>query len=112
MCPQAPKLSPEYSYKVGLQTVITEKPLQLRPVTRSSHEGACYNGPNSTWAFALDKGAGWCDLVIGLRPAACWTKGGDRQSFFLCWCSEIDKGIERRVASSPSLQHLPSEGPV
>jgi hypothetical protein len=36
MCPQAPGLSPEYSHKVGLQTVITEKPLQIRPVTHFS----------------------------------------------------------------------------
>jgi hypothetical protein len=53
----------------------------------------------------LDEGAGWCDLVVGLHPAACWTKGGDRQSFCLRWCSEIGEGIERRVASSPSPQH-------
>jgi hypothetical protein len=60
----------------------------------------------------LDEGAGWCDLVVGLRPAACWTKGGDCRSFCLRWCSEIGEGIERRVVSSPSPQHLPSEGPV
>jgi hypothetical protein len=64
------------------------------------------------WAFVLDEGAGWCDLVVGLRPAACWTKGGDCQSFCLRWCSEIGEGIERRVASSPLPQHLSSEGPV
>jgi hypothetical protein len=35
-------------------------------------------------------------------------KGGDRQSFFLRWCSEIDEGTERRVASSPlPQQRLP-----
>jgi hypothetical protein len=39
MCPQAPRLSPEYSYKAGLQTVIIEKPLQIRPVMRSGHAG-------------------------------------------------------------------------
>jgi hypothetical protein len=39
MCPQAPKLSLEYSYKAGLQTVITEKPLQIRLVMRSGHAG-------------------------------------------------------------------------
>jgi hypothetical protein len=55
---------------------------------------------------------GWGDLVVGLRPAACWTKGGDCQSSRLCRCHEIGEGIERRVASSPSPQHLPSEGPV
>jgi hypothetical protein len=30
----------------------------------------------------------------------------------LRWCSDSSEGIERRVASSPSPQHLPSEGPV
>jgi hypothetical protein len=60
----------------------------------------------------LDEGAGWGDLVVGLRPAACWTKGGDCPSFRLRWCSKIGEGIKRRVAYSPSPQHLPSEGPV
>jgi hypothetical protein len=39
MYPQAPGLSPEYSYKGGLQTVITEKLLQIGPVTRFSVRG-------------------------------------------------------------------------
>jgi hypothetical protein len=39
MCPQTPRLSPEYSHKAGLQTVITEMPIQIRPVTRSGHIG-------------------------------------------------------------------------
>jgi hypothetical protein len=37
MCPQTPRLSPEYSLKAGLQTVITGRPLQIRPVTRNGH---------------------------------------------------------------------------
>jgi hypothetical protein len=39
MCPQAPRLSSEYSHKVGLQTVITGRPLQIRPVMCSGHAG-------------------------------------------------------------------------
>jgi hypothetical protein len=39
MCPQAPRLSPEYFHKVGLQTVITENLLQIRPVTHFSVRG-------------------------------------------------------------------------
>jgi hypothetical protein len=39
MCPQAPRLSPEYSHKAGLLTVIIGKPLQIRPVMRSGHTG-------------------------------------------------------------------------
>jgi hypothetical protein len=37
--PQASGLSPEYSHKGGLQTVITEKLLQIRPITRFSVRG-------------------------------------------------------------------------
>jgi hypothetical protein len=39
MCPQLPRLSPEYSHKAGLQTVITRMPLQIRPVTHGGHAG-------------------------------------------------------------------------
>jgi hypothetical protein len=54
----------------------------------------------------LDEDAGWGDLVAGLRPAACWTKGGNCRSLCLRCCSEIGEGIERRVASSPSPQQV------
>jgi hypothetical protein len=60
----------------------------------------------------LDETAGWDNLIIGLCPATRGTKGKVCQSSYLCWCSESSEGIERRVASSPSPQHLPSEGPV
>ena len=39
MCPQAPRVSLEYSHKVGLQTVITEKPLQIGPVMHLAVRG-------------------------------------------------------------------------
>jgi hypothetical protein len=39
MCPQLPRLSPEYSHKAGLQTVITRMSLQIRPVTHGGHAG-------------------------------------------------------------------------
>jgi hypothetical protein len=60
----------------------------------------------------LDEAAGWDYPVIGLRPVTRETKGRVCQSSCLRWCSESSEGIERRVASSPSPQHLPSEGPV
>jgi hypothetical protein len=44
----------------------------------------------------LDEAAGWDDLVTGLRPATRGTKGKSTS----------------RLLSSPSPQHLPSEGPV
>jgi hypothetical protein len=39
MCPQAPRLSPEYSHKAGLQTVIIGRPLQIRHIIRGGHAG-------------------------------------------------------------------------
>jgi hypothetical protein len=39
LCPRVPGLSSEYSHKGGLQTVITEKLLQMRPVTCLSTRG-------------------------------------------------------------------------
>jgi hypothetical protein len=68
MCPQAPRLSPKYSHKAGLQTVITGKPLQImlvmrsgraRPVTmgRFTRGPPCWTRPRdetaSSWAFVL-----------------------------------------------------------
>ena len=67
MCPQLPRLSPEYSHKAGLQTVITGMPLQIRLVTRGGHAGPIYNGPDRTWASELDEAALWDDFVAGLR---------------------------------------------
>jgi hypothetical protein len=60
----------------------------------------------------LDEVAGWDDFAVGLRLPMHGTKGRVCQSSCLRCCSESGEGIERRVASSPSLQHLPSEGPV
>jgi hypothetical protein len=47
MCPQLPRLSPEYSHKVGLQTVITGMPLQIRPVTHGGLAGPVTTGRNA-----------------------------------------------------------------
>jgi hypothetical protein len=62
MCPQLPRLSPEYSHKAGLQTVITGMPLQIRPVTQRRPCGARYDGPDRTWASELDEAALWDTL--------------------------------------------------
>jgi hypothetical protein len=51
MCPQAPRLSPEYSHKVGLHTVITEKPLQIGPVIHLAMRGLLQ----------------WAEFHVGLR---------------------------------------------
>jgi hypothetical protein len=59
MCPQTPRLSPEYSYKAGLQTVITGRPLQIRHITRNGHAwpvtmGRITRGPPS-WTRSQDE---------------------------------------------------------
>jgi hypothetical protein len=51
MCPQAPRLSPKYSHKVGLQTVIIEKPLQIGPVIHLAMRGLLQ----------------WAKFYVGLR---------------------------------------------
>ena len=111
MCPQLPRLSPEYSHKAGLQAVITRMPLQTRPVTQRRPRGARYNGPDRTWASELDEAALWDAFAAGLRLVPIKR----RVSLPALSLSEqrlISGDFERRVASLPSPQHLPSEGPV
>jgi hypothetical protein len=87
MCPQPPRLSPEYSNKAGLQTVITGMPLQIRPVTRGGHAGPVTMGRIT-------------------RGPLSWTRphGGMTTSQAFVWCR-----IKRRVSLpvlSPSDQRL------
>jgi hypothetical protein len=87
MCPQPPRLSPEYSHKAGLQTVITGMPLQIRPVTRGGHAGPVTMGRIT-------------------RGPLSWTRprGGMTTSQAFVWCR-----IKRRVSLpvlSPSDQRI------
>jgi hypothetical protein len=87
MCPQPPRLSPEYSHKAGLQTVITGMPLQIRHVTRGGPAGPVTMGRIT-------------------RGPLSWTRphGGMTTSQAFVWCR-----IERRVSLpvlSPSDQRL------
>jgi hypothetical protein len=87
MCPQPPRLSPEYSHKAGLQTVITGMPLQIRPVTRGGHAGPVTMGRIT-------------------RGPLSWTRphGGMTPSQAFVWCR-----IKRRVSLpilSPSDRRL------
>jgi len=90
MCPQTPRLSPEYSHKAGLQTVITGMPLQIRPVTRSGHAGPVTMGRIT-------------------RGPPSWTRphGGMTSSQAFVWCrmgrrvslpvlSPLDQRLQRR----------------
>jgi hypothetical protein len=60
----------------------------------------------------LDEVARWDDLVTGLRPMTYGTKGEPVRCLVSVGPTIAGEGIERRVASLPSPQHLPSEGPV
>jgi hypothetical protein len=51
LCPRVPGLSPKYSHKGGLQTIITEKLLQMRLVTCLSTRGPLQ----------------WAEFHVGLR---------------------------------------------
>jgi hypothetical protein len=75
MCPQTPSLSPEYSHKAGLQTVITSMPLQIRPVTQRRPRRARYNGPDHAWASELNEAALRDDFVAGIRLVPNGAKG-------------------------------------
>jgi hypothetical protein len=111
MCPQTPSLSPEYSHKAGLQAVITSMPLQIRPVTQRRPRRARYNGPDHTWASGLNEAEPREGVAVGLRQSA-ESSEGCPCPLCLCQTSDCGGGLERRVASLPSPQHLPSEGPV
>jgi hypothetical protein len=111
MCPQTPSLSPEYSHKAGLQAVITSMPLQIRPMTQRRPRRARYNGPDHTWASGLNEAEPREGVAVGLRQSA-ESSEGCPCPLCLCQTSDCGGGLERRVASLPSPQHLPSEGPV
>ena len=51
------------------------------------------------------------DVTAGLRLVLNEAKGVPAR-FVSCQTSDCGEGLERRVASLPSPQHLPSEGPV
>jgi hypothetical protein len=104
MCPQAPRLSPEYSHKVGLQTVITGEPSQIGLVIHLVVRGLLQ----------------WAEFIMGSRdrrdcmtghpcqgPSSC---GVEDEGWKLLvtsplWYNELGEGFERRVASGPSPQH-------
>jgi hypothetical protein len=88
MCPQTPRLSPEYSHKAWLQTVITGMPLQLRPVTRSGHAGPVTMGRIT-------------------RGPPCWTRphGGMTSSQVFVRC-RMGRRVSLPVVLSPLDQRL------
>jgi hypothetical protein len=83
MCPQAPRSSPEYSHKAGLQTVITEKPSQPGPVMRSALRGLLQ----------------WAEFYVGLRVGR--GRETERPHRRPLSCSLLDKGWKPPVALPP-----------
>jgi hypothetical protein len=86
MCPQTPRLSPEYSHKAGLQTVITGRPLQIRPVMRSGHAGP----------VTMDRIT---------RGPPCWTRSQDETTsslVFVRW--HMGRRVSLPVVLSPLVQ--------
>jgi hypothetical protein len=88
MCPQTPRLSPEYSHKAGLQTVITGRPLQIRPLTRNGHAGP----------FTMGRIA---------RGPPFWTRSQDETTssqFFVRW--RMRRRVSLPVVLSPLVQRV------
>jgi hypothetical protein len=98
-------LSPEYSHKAGLQTVITGIPLQIRPITRSGHTGLVTMGRITRGPPRCDEAARWDDLVGGLRLTSYGAKGVPAH-FVSVGPTISAKALERRVASLPSPQQM------
>jgi hypothetical protein len=103
MCPQLPRLSPEYSHKAGLQTVITGMPLQIRPVTRGGHAGPVTMGRIARGPLS------WTRPHCGMPSSSVfvWCRSKRRVSLPALSLSEqrLNSGdFERRVAFLPSLQ--------
>jgi hypothetical protein len=67
MCPQLPRLSPEYSHKAGLQTIITVMPLQIRPVTHGGHAGPVTMGRIARGPLSWTRPHCGMTFVAGLR---------------------------------------------
>jgi hypothetical protein len=88
MCPQAPRLSPEYSYKAGLQTLITGRPLQIRPVMRSGHAGP----------IAMDRIT---------RGPPCWTRPRDKTTLSQVFARRrVGRRVSLPVVLSPLVQRV------
>jgi hypothetical protein len=110
MCPQLPRLSPEYSHKAGLQTVITGMPLQIRPVTRGGHAGPVTMGRITRGPLSWMRPH--CGMTSSQVFVWCRTSEGCPCPFCLCQTSGCSEGLERRVASLPSPQHGTPDSPV
>src|SRR6187455_2431682 len=104
MCPQLPRLSPEYSHKAGLQTVITGMPLQIRPVTDGGHAGPVTMGRIARGPLSWTRP--YCGMTSSQVFIWCRISEGCPCLFCLCQTGGCSEDFKRRVASLPSPQHL------
>jgi hypothetical protein len=88
MYPQVPRLSPEYSHKAGLKTVITGRPLQIRPVMHSGHAGPVTMGRIT-------------------RGPPCWTRPRDETTSSQVF---VRRRVGRRVSLPVILSPLAQRG--
>jgi hypothetical protein len=102
MCPQLPRLSPEYSHKAGLQTVITGMPLQIRPATRGGYAGPVTMGRIARGPLS------WTRPHCGMPSSSVfvWCRSSEGCPCLLCVSEQrLSSGdFERRVAFLPSPQ--------
>jgi hypothetical protein len=102
MCPQLPRLSPEYSHKAGLQTVITGMPLQIRPVTCGGYAGPVIMGRIAHGPLS------WTRPRCGTpsSPVFVWCRSSEGRPCLLCLSEQrlSSRDFERGVAFLPSLQ--------
>jgi hypothetical protein len=102
MCPQLPRLSPEYSHKAGLQTVITGMPLQIRPVTHGGHAGPVTMGRIARGPLSWTRPH--CGMTSSLVFVWCRSCEGCPCLFCL-----LDQRLQRRLRAKggvlPSPQH-------
>jgi hypothetical protein len=110
MCPQLPRLSPEYSHKVGLQTVITGMPLQIRPVTHGGHAGPVTMGRNARGPLSWTRPHCGMPFVASLRLVR-YTRRVSLPILSLL-AQLLQRRLRAKGGALPSPQHLPSEGPV
>jgi hypothetical protein len=123
--PRVPGLSPEYSHEGRLQTVITVNLITDTALITPVHAGPISMGRITHGPPSVVGEREVRRLWQGLRLVTRERRGSNRPSsggaldlfWWVLWIQPSsaqgeDEVGERRVACSPSPQHLPSEGPV
>jgi hypothetical protein len=122
LCPREPRVSSEYSPKGRLHTVITEKAIIDEARNTLIPAGPITVGRIPHGLSDTMRTCGQADIV-GALPSSC---NGEERGAASESSPEVligpaslaslvkrgNEGIEQRVASLPSPQHMPSEGPV